>query len=379
MLVANSPEVEQLRTLKRATLKLVVLLATQVATQGEIGEAPRSGDLPPPLMPITLKKQASGSGTFTDSVFHLLFQELEAALTFFQQQQLKENVDKNKGESASERERKKSKSDRSKRRSSTSRSRDKEKDKETETLDEILNLLISISATGLCQRFLTTSAWISLLLALLVQGPCDVQWKTFDLLEHLVPLCDPESTALNLQIPDLVGPGTHPGVGSDLVDFLLSTIAIAMVPTATSLGMANSLASPLGSPTNSATAGDNSSGRSSFSAAAASPADDGSLASVDSLFWLTNVSVALLRRLLRSKLWTATTSMSLQRAVAAMKDESAGNSAEEVRASLGYGYGELDTDGTRDSVRKCLDKLPAQNSPALPIFPLPLLLPSAHL
>ena len=122
-----------------------------------------------------------------------------------------------------------------------------------------------------------------------------------------------------------MGPGTHPGVGSDLVDFLLSTIAVAMVPTSASLGTVNTLGSPVGSPMGASPLGGNpptadaasgmASGRGSLSVAV----DDGALASVDSLFWLTNVSVALLRRLLRSKLWTATTSFALQRAVTAMK------------------------------------------------------------
>lgn len=56
-----------------------------MATQGEIGK-PNANEILPPMMPIALKKQNSGSGTFTDSVFQVLHEELFTSLTMMKEE-----------------------------------------------------------------------------------------------------------------------------------------------------------------------------------------------------------------------------------------------------------------------------------------------------
>ena len=182
----------RLALVKRAALKLVVLLATQVATQGEIGapqptKAAAHAALPPPMLPVAFKRQVSGTGTFTESIFNLLFEELSAGLgrlkkKTFAAAAIKKNNLTGQAFVAS----------------SNKATND---EVSPETLDEILTLLGSIGTTDLCVRVLGASAWLSLLLELAHYASHDATAAaSFTLVSDLLPLTQPHRLS-DLKLP----------------------------------------------------------------------------------------------------------------------------------------------------------------------------------
>jgi len=180
----------RLALVKRAALKLVVLLATQVATQGEIGapqptKAAAHAAMPPPMLPVAFKRQVSGTGTFTESIFNLLFEELSAGLGRLKKKTFAAKNNNVKANNQS---------------FATKKATDAVS---PETLDEILTLLGSIGTTNMCARVLGASGWLSLLLEIAHYAPNDATAAaSFTLVSDLLPMAQPHRLG-DLKLPPL--------------------------------------------------------------------------------------------------------------------------------------------------------------------------------
>ena len=264
--------------------------------------------LPPPMMPIALKKQASGTGTFTDSVFQLLHRELDASLRQLRSMATSAAVAghgaaKPREAISSKATSKAPKPKKSKKSSSrgappeapatnsvavdrSRRSVEGDDGVVPETLDEILSLLGSVIETEVCQKFLTTSSWIGLLVGLLHFGPIGIQSKVLHLAETLLPLCTPSNLVVELPVVGgaPVASGASGNVptatarcdGLGVVKYFLSIVSMAHMPTA--LVLSGSAAVPVTS----------------------------------SLFWMSTVGVHLLRRLFATPTWQVTVATALE-------------------------------------------------------------------
>jgi hypothetical protein len=94
-------------------------------------------------------------------------------------------------------------------------------------LTEITALVHSVSATALCQSALSTSSWLSLLLALGVYGPVSAQRRAMRLLRRLVPATRPGSLVLDLPAAKFT---SERGGALTLVNFLMRLIAVSFSP-----------------------------------------------------------------------------------------------------------------------------------------------------
>ncbi|RHY35526.1 hypothetical protein DYB32_000020 [Aphanomyces invadans] len=180
--------------LRQATMKVVYLLALQVASEGESDTHINS------LSPPHFKRQLSGPQTLSANVFDILYSEMSAAVTSMLE------VDTNATY-----------------RLDTIGS--------NSTILGVLSLLQFVSTSVVCQNFLCTPNWLSLFLTTACFGVTEPHTRAMHLLHTLLPLCDPSFLGIDLlfDLTTLACVSTSCRA-MPLLEFFLDTAGMAMMP-----------------------------------------------------------------------------------------------------------------------------------------------------
>jgi len=181
----------------RATMILVYLLAMQVATadgeiKGEDGLSEAEG--------FALVRGRSGPATLSESVFRMIYHELQTILDSLRR--LSEEPQGTK--TGSERE---------------SQSTDLQV-----LTSELTALLLSVVDTPVCRRILSKPQWVSLVLELVQFGPMYAKQRAMRLLRSLLPWCPPRALIDSGEKLRVDGDGKLPSPRA-LVIFLLELVA----------------------------------------------------------------------------------------------------------------------------------------------------------
>ncbi|GLE04956.1 hypothetical protein PINS_up013937 [Pythium insidiosum] len=189
---------ESRRKVVQATLKVVHLLAAQVAHVGEMpdklvvsAEAAASSGLS--LGAIPLLRKPSGPETLGKSVFHMLYTELRNALEEFREGKLASSITDSCRTVAIE----PTEADSGATSDSSSSGNEAE-----EYCYQICSLLYSVSGSLVCRSHLSSSRWLRLLLVLLEVGSPKSQRRALKLLRRLLPEVDPTSIRLRADVMD---------------------------------------------------------------------------------------------------------------------------------------------------------------------------------
>ncbi|TMW58661.1 hypothetical protein Poli38472_010220 [Pythium oligandrum] len=183
------------RRVVQATLKVVHLLAAQVAQAGEVAdsliisptETTSSGQLG--MSAIPLLRKPSGPETLGKSVFHMLYTELKNAL-----EELREgNSVSNKSEQLSEQPTEPTEAEPN----NGGQAASALDDDVEEYCYQICSLLYSVSGSPVCRSHLSSSRWLRLLLLLLQVDAVQIQRRTLKLLRRLLPELDPTTVKLS--------------------------------------------------------------------------------------------------------------------------------------------------------------------------------------
>ncbi|KAF0737974.1 hypothetical protein Ae201684_005970 [Aphanomyces euteiches] len=179
--------------LRQATMKVVYLLAVQVASEGEDSDNLDS------LSPPHFKRQVSGPQTLSANVFDMLYSEMYVEVTSMLELRNAQYRLDAIGNSPS--------------------------------VLGILSLLQFVSVSSVCQTFLCTPNWLTLLLTTVCFGQVEPQVRAMQLLHTLLPLCDPTFLGIDLMF-DLA---TLTPIGSvcsatALLEFFLDSVGLAMTP-----------------------------------------------------------------------------------------------------------------------------------------------------
>ncbi|KAF0696843.1 Aste57867_12423 [Aphanomyces stellatus] len=179
--------------LRQATMKVVYLLAVQVASEGEQDDHLCS------LSPPQFKRQLSGPQTLSGNVFDMLFSEIYVAVSgMMEVDQMRYRLDTIGGDPS---------------------------------VLGILSLLQFVSTSSVCQAFLCTPNWLTLFLTVVCFGQVEAQARAMQLLHTLLPLCDPTFLGVDLTF-DLVSyePVSNVCRALPLLGFFLDGIGQAMTP-----------------------------------------------------------------------------------------------------------------------------------------------------
>lgn len=175
----------------QATLKVVHLLAAQVAHAGDTADDLLSAtDLPPSaglsLGAIPLLRKPSGPETLGKSVFHMLYTELKNSLDELRSSS--KRADTSRVEASGEPTESADPSTPTSELDNADRASDA-----AEYCYQICTLLYSVSGSPVCRSHLSSSRWLHLLLALVDVNAPSIQRRILKLLRRLLPSLDPTS------------------------------------------------------------------------------------------------------------------------------------------------------------------------------------------
>uniref|UniRef100_K3X887 UBA domain-containing protein n=1 Tax=Globisporangium ultimum (strain ATCC 200006 / CBS 805.95 / DAOM BR144) TaxID=431595 RepID=K3X887_GLOUD len=184
--------IESKKKIVQATLKVVHLLAAQVAHAGDTADGLLSTELPVTpglsLGSIPLLRKPSGPETLGKSVFHMLYTELKnsleelrlsakKAISFERQQDISGEPIESADPSVS----------------TTESDLVEGLNDASEYCYQICTLLYSVSGSPVCRSHLSSSRWLHLLLALVNVNAPHIQRRILKLLRRLLPSLDPSS------------------------------------------------------------------------------------------------------------------------------------------------------------------------------------------
>jgi hypothetical protein len=200
----RSRSIESRRNVVRATLKVVHLLAAQVAQAGEANDAlavPADTALSSfsglAVGAIPLLRKPSGPETLGKSVFQMLYTELKNAL---------EDIRSQTSAGASRADDSQTQAEPTEVEQGPDEFGDKVPSDTSESEEycyQICSLLYSVSGSPVCRSHLSSSRWLRLLLVLLELGSVSIQRRALKLLRRILPELDPAMIKLRPDAMDL--------------------------------------------------------------------------------------------------------------------------------------------------------------------------------
>ena len=180
---------------RQATMKVVYLLAVQVASEGDGNPNPA----PAPshvLTPPHFKRQLSGPQTLSSAVFDMLYNELSLVVHSL--------LESHK----------------------TSRTYALDVLGENPSLLGILSLLQFVSSSPACNASLATTPWLSIFVTIACFGVTEPQVRSMQLLSTLLPVCNPVVVTLELPftLEGLVATPSSVRGAADLLRFLVQAV-----------------------------------------------------------------------------------------------------------------------------------------------------------
>ncbi|RHZ27647.1 hypothetical protein DYB37_006851, partial [Aphanomyces astaci] len=196
----RTTESPSLLGLRQAAMKVVYLLALQVASDGGAELDPTTNPTINSLSPPHFQRQLSGPQTLSANVFDMLYSEMYVVVhSMLEDADMVYNMD---------------------------------------TIGPnprilgVLSLLQFVSTSSVCQTFLCTPNWLSLFVTTACFGQVEPQTRAMQLLHTLLPLCDPSFVAIDLPF-DLTTMACVVGTSvraRPLVEFFLANVGRALSP-----------------------------------------------------------------------------------------------------------------------------------------------------
>lgn len=261
--------VESKKKIVQAALKVVHLLAAQVAQAGDtaddipgISELPASSALS--LGSIPLLRKPSGPETLGKSVFHMLYTELKNALEEMRSSRAKLDEGDFAGLPA----------DPAQASDPSTPASEEEFDAGLNDAQEycyqICTLLYSVSGSPVCRSHLSSSSWLRLLLALVDVNSPEIQRRILKLLRRLLPGLDPssikvrydEDESFDMDSDEEFETDSNEGLdhASTLINFFFSVVSLNNPPSVPEAMMQRSSNAKLGEETVPPRFGDNAGG-----------------------------------------------------------------------------------------------------------------------
>ncbi|DAZ95584.1 TPA: hypothetical protein N0F65_006070 [Lagenidium giganteum] len=226
---------ERKKKVVQATLKVVHLLAAQVAHAGDVAdgllsasELPASPGLS--LGSIPLLRKPSGPETLGKSVFHMLYTELKNSLEELRSKNFSSNMKADIGLSTAE-----------PTEGDTGPTDIDSSDSANDAFEycyQICSLLYSVSGSPVCRSHLSSSRWLKLLLSLVEVKSAQIQRRILKLLRRLLPSLDPttirvrydELDSFDMDSDDDVDSDADGGHAASLIKFFISIVALISPP-----------------------------------------------------------------------------------------------------------------------------------------------------